>query len=243
MNHPLTYKPFGDIAILIEWPSKIDEDILNDIILLYGSILTNKPNSVTEVIQSINSITILYDAQSITFEALKSWLEKQHKNKSSARNTSRTLWKVPVCYDQIFGLDLQELSDQRGLQIDEIINIHSESIYKIYSIGFLPGFLYLGGLDQRLHIGRKSTPRLEILKGAVGIGGEQTGIYPTASPGGWQIIGNTPISLFDISKESPCFAKPGDNIQFVPVSLSEHKGLAELIALDSYKLEKEVLND
>jgi inhibitor of KinA len=219
------------------------EVILNDVILLNESILANSPDSMTEVIQSINSITVLYDPQSITFRELKSWLEKLYKKTPSVRKTSSTLWKVPVCYDQTFGLDLQELSDRSGLPIDEIVNIHSESVYKVYSIGFLPGFLYLGGLDEQLHIGRKSTPRLDILKGAVGIGGEQTGIYPTASPGGWQIIGNTPISLFDINKDSPCFAKSGDNIQFIPVSLSEYKAIVELIALDSYKLEKEVLND
>ena len=107
----------------------------------------------------------------------------------------------------------------------------------------MPGFLYLGGLNKTLHTPRKSTPRLDIKKGAVAIGGNQTGVYPNPSPGGWNIIGNSPINFFDVSKETPCFAKPGDAIQFYPISINEHLDIKTLVDANVYQIEREVLND
>ena len=107
----------------------------------------------------------------------------------------------------------------------------------------MPGFLYLGGLDERLHFPRKSTPRLQIEKGAVAIGGSHTGIYPSSSPGGWNIIGNTPISLFNASQDEPCFVQSGDKIQFIPIGLKEYQDISTLVEARVYQLESEVMND
>ena len=107
----------------------------------------------------------------------------------------------------------------------------------------MPGFLYLGGLNNALNFPRKSTPRLQIHKGAVGIGGNQTGIYPSQSPGGWNIIGNSPIKFFDVSKNRPCFAKSGDKIQFYPITIKKHKDITALVDAGVYQLESEVLHD
>ena len=113
----------------------------------------------------------------------------------------------------------------------------------IYFIGFLPGFLYLGGLDERLFTPRKSTPRLRIEKGAVAIGGKQTGIYPQESPGGWNIIGNSPIQFFDNSKNTPCFAKAGDKLQFYSITLKEHHDIKVLVDAGVFQLESEEIDD
>ena len=121
--------------------------------------------------------------------------------------------------------------------------MHSKAIYSVYLIGFLPGFMYLGGLDYTLHIPRKKEPRIRVPKGSVAIGGEQTGIYPQQSPGGWNILGNTPINLFDKSKDIPCFAKPGDKVKFFQISEDEYKLIEKEVELDLYELNKEVLND
>ena len=144
----------------------------------------------------------------------------------SQHSTTTNLWKVPVCYDVELGIDLEEISHTLKLSIQEIIDLHSQAIYTVYFIGFLPGFLYLGGLDNRLEIKRKSNPRLHVDKGSVAIGGSQTGVYPQDSAGGWNIIGKTPLSFFNLDHNNPCFAKPGDKIQFVPISLEEFKCLA-----------------
>ncbi len=241
MSYPITYRAFGEEALLIEWPSKLDDEMLGDILSLDHAL--QEQQVIIETIQSVNSITVLYDAKGTSYQELVTVVKEVYVNLPSSRVGDATLWKLPVCYEASFGLDLEELFRATGLSNAEISRIHSEPKYLIYSIGFLPGFLYLGGLDQRLHMDRKAQPRLDVVKGAVGIGGSQTGIYPSASPGGWQIIGNCPVPLFDPGKEVPCFAKPGDRIQFVPVSLEEHQRILAQIEEGIYELEKEVLND
>lgn len=123
---------------------------------------------------------------------------------------------VPTCYGGSAGPDLSAVAAHTGLTEAEIIELHSGAEYQVYCLGFQPGFAYLGGMDTRLAMPRKSTPRLLTHAGSVGIGGRQTGIYPAASPGGWQIIGRTELSLFDIAKSPPCLLQPGDTIRFVP---------------------------
>ena len=243
-KHALTYKPFGNAAILIEWPSEMHDSILKDLLSFYNTIQRNKIAAIVETIQSINSLTIIYDPQLIHFEEMKQWLIALYK-KETTENTpvAYYVWKIPVCYDTRFGVDLAEISDKTMISIPKVIELHTKTAYRIYSIGFLPGFLYLGGLDSRLHIDRKPSPRLEVPKGAVGIGGMQTGIYPRTSPGGWQILGNTPISFFDTSTSIPCFAKAGDKIQFTPISYQEYVHMQTQVANEEYFIEKEVFYD
>ena len=241
--YSLKYKPFGNAAILVEWPHEINEKILKDIILFHQKIYQKKIKPAIEIIQSINSLTVVYDNDSISFHRLKELLKNIYKEDFNKISKEHYLWKIPVCYDSLFGVDLPEISVKNKLTIEEIIQLHTKVIYSIYSIGFLPGFLYLGGLDKRLHIDRKSEPRLKVPKGAVGIGGKQTGIYPKSSPGGWQLIGNTPISFFDKTKENPCFAKPGDQIQFFSISKDEYEQIQRQIVQHKYTIEKEVIDD
>jgi len=238
----LTYKPFGDRAILIEWPVKIDEKTLNDVLNFKKTIQKNSIKVIVDIISTYNSLTIFYltTIEKIDSEilALKSIYDKQN----SFKNEKKYLWKIPVCYDQKFGLDLEEISQQKRLSISEIIDLHSSHIYTIYFIGFLPGFLYLGGLDKKLHFQRKSNPRLHVEKGAVGIGDKQTGVYPQESAGGWNIIGNSPIDFFDRKRENPCFAQAGDKVQFIPVDIKVHEEIGSLVAYKRYHIESEVLD-
>ena len=151
--------------------------------------------------------------------------------------------KIPVCYDTDFGIYLDEISKEKGLTKSEIIKLHSQSIYTVFFIGFLPGFLYLGGLSETLYIPRKSQPRLHVDKGSVGIGGVQTGIYPNNSPGGWNIIGKTPINLFDPKAQNPCFAQCGDQIQFYSINKAEFATLTTNMKSNSYTLENTIVHD
>ncbi len=145
---------------------------------------------------------------------------------------STNVYDVPVCY-QDFGLDLEEISDQTDLSVSDIIDIHSQTLYTVYFIGFLPGFLYLGTLDERLKLPRKQTPRPKVEQGSIGIAEQQTGIYPSASPGGWQIVGRTPLSIFDINQEPPSPFIPGDQIRFRPVTKIEFDELLDTNAKTS----------
>jgi inhibitor of KinA len=132
------------------------------------------------------------------------------------KNNFKT-YEIPVCYEP-FGKDLVSLSKHSGLTIDEIIEIHSEKLYTIHVIGFLPGFLYMGNVDPKIEMPRLKKPRLMVEKGSVGIAENQTGIYPNNSPGGWQIIGRTPINIFNVDEDPPSRFKPGDQVKFTPIN-------------------------
>ena len=242
VDFDLKYKPFGETSILIEWPSIIDESIINDIIAFEK--LISKEQKVSSTIIAYNSILVSYEFMfnyyshykhindfSISVKKLKLLYGKR----TIIKTKKHKIWQIPVCYDLQFGLDLQELSKSKGISVPELINLHTKPKYLIFFHGFQPGFMYLGGLDKQLHKPRKATPRLRVDKGCVGIGGYQTGIYPLNSSGGWNIIGKSPITFFDISKPDPCFAKPGDKIQFIPVTLSEFYKIEKQIEEGMYK--------
>ncbi|WP_100611289.1 5-oxoprolinase subunit PxpB [Confluentibacter lentus] len=243
MTFNLTYKPFGARAILVEWPSKIDVLILKDIIRFKNTIQENNIKSIVELKSAYNSLLIIYDTICRNFENEINLLKTIYNSHGLQYDSLSTLWKIPVCYDVCFGIDLEAVSVEKNLSKDEIIKRHFQAIYTVYFIGFLPGFLYLGGLDEVLHIPRKSTPRLKIEKGSVAIGGNQTGVYPIESPGGWNIIGNSPITFFNPKSNPPCFAKAGDKISFKPISLSDYHDIKTLSAAGVYQLESEVIRD
>jgi len=237
----LTYKSFGNRAILIEWPVKIDKKILKNVILFKNKILKYNPKVVLEVIIGYNSLTIVYLNTIKNIYSEFSVLKSIYLSGFSQIKTKNFRWLIPVCYDKKFGIDLQEISQKNGLEIDVIINLHSSQIYTVFFIGFLPGFLYLGGLDKQLFFNRKSSPRLEVKNGAVGIGGMQTGIYPSQSSGGWNIIGNSPVSFFNPKKEQPCFAKSGDEIQFYKIDIEEYEQIKKRVEAGIYELERKIL--
>lgn len=242
MAFKLTYKPFGERSILVEWPEVIDDKILKDIIQFKTRIEEKNIESIVEVKSAYNSLLIIYDSICRNFENEVNCLEKTYKSVKMNTDTVSVLWKIPVCYDAEFGIDLETISVEKKLSKEEIIRLHSQTVYMVYFIGFLPGFLYLGGLNESLFVPRKSTPRLQIEKGAVAIGGHQTGVYPTTSPGGWSIIGNSPVDFFNPKSDPPCFAKAGDKIVFNPVSFIEYMDIKSLVQAGVYKIESEVLH-
>ena len=239
----LTYKSFGEKAVLIEWPSKIDKETLNDVIFFKNKILQNNNKEIVEVINTYNSITVIYRTTIKNIYNKVLALKSIYISSFSSFEVKNYCWKIPVCYDLEFGLDLQEIAKKNKLTLDAIINLHSSAIYTVYFIGFLPGFLYLGGLDKRLFFDRKSTPRIQVKKGSVGIARSQTGIYPSQSSGGWNIIGRSPISFFDPKLEQPCFATSGDKIKFISISMEEYKQLKTQVEIGFYQLEKEIIHD
>ena len=243
MSFKLSYKPFGERAILMEWPPRIDVDILKDILNLKCKLKKNDIKSLVDVKSAYNSLLIIYNDLYRGLDVEIECIDKIYSADSVFDKTDVYLWKIPVCYDERFGLDLQDLALAKKITKKDIIEIHSSGIYKVYFIGFLPGFLYLGGLDERLILPRKETPRMKIEKGAVAIGGNQTGVYPSESPGGWNIIGNSPIDFFNSKNERPCFAKAGDSIQFYSVSFKEYLEIKTLADAGVYQIENEVLHD
>lgn len=241
IEEQLTYKRFGESALLIEWPPEVNETILKDILSFQFLIEKQLNEFLIETVNAYNSLTLIFHADKITFEGLENELKKLYDMiDSSAPLAQQNLWNLPVCYDEHFGIDLQEISNTTGLAISEIIRLHVDAVYTVYFIGFLPGFLYLGGLPSSLHFPRKKTPRLKIEKGAVAIGGEQTGIYPMESPGGWNIIGSSPISLFDVNSNPPCQIKSGDQVRFRPISIEKFEQIKSEVRLGIFDMKNEL---
>lgn len=240
MSYDLNYKAFGDQAILIEWPARINTSILKDIIAFKAKI-TSEIEDIIELITGYNSITIKYNNAVEDFQKAIVGLRILYAKPNVDYEFESVTWEIPVCYNPIFGIDLETLSKQRKISVKEIIQLHSAKPYTVYFIGFLPGFLYLGGLDSKLHIDRKANPRLNVSEGSVAIGGQQTGIYPNDSSGGWHIIGKTPVSFFNIDNEQPCFAKTGDKIKFLPVDYNEYLEIEESVKENGYKI-KTIVN-
>lgn len=243
MGFELSYKPFGERTILIEWPQVIDEAVLKDILNLKHKLRKIDIKSLVEVKSAYNSLLIIYNELYKGFSEEIGFIDKIYGSDNISEKTDAFLWKIPVCYDACFGVDLEMISKEKNMPKEELIQRHFSIVYTVYFIGFLPGFLYLGGLDETLHFPRKSTPRLQVEKGAVAIGGNQTGVYPSESPGGWNIIGNSPIDFFNPKNEIPCFAKAGDRIQFYSISLKEYHDIKTLVNAEVYQIERAVFHD
>jgi inhibitor of KinA len=238
----ITYRPFGRKAILIEWRPLISEEILTNILEFKYKIEQHKEVFFTDLIVGYNSLTIKYINEVDDFSKEAFLLKTIYNLSSQVQKQTYYLWEIPVCYDVAFGIDLVEISNKSEIKIEEIIKRHSQQIYTVFFIGFLPGFLYLGGLEEELFFERKPNPRLKVVKGAIAIGGKQTGIYPSESAGGWNIIGKTPINFFNIKNENPCFAKAGDTLKFKPISLAEFYQLESKIAENQYQIIKTKIN-
>ena len=242
IDFKLTYHRYSECTILVEWPKRIGQDVLKDVLLYKNHLKKSGIKSIIEVNSAYNSILIFYrdtiDNVNDAFYELK----QHYGHRKANLNSMNRLWKIPVCYDADFGWDLEEMSIAKKMTVDAIIAIHTDTIYTVFFIGFLPGFLYLGGLDARLEFPRKKSPRQHIEKGAVAIGGNQTGVYPNKSPAGWNIIGNCPLELFDVTNPDPCFARAGDRIQFYKVDLKEYREITDQVSAGVYQITNEYLN-
>jgi len=232
----LTYKTFGKNAILIEWPAVISEEVLQDIVAYKTKI--ERLLKLQDVIVGYNSLLLVYNFEIEKFQTKVALLKELYFQKGVISKIRGVHWSVPVCYDPVFGIDLELISTRKNKSVEEIVRLHTEVVYKVFFIGFLPGFLYLGGLNSEIALPRKETPRLRVPKGAVAIGGHQTGVYPAESSGGWNIIGNSPVSFFEMDKITPCFAKTGDEISFESISFEAYTSIKEQIENNTYQHKK-----
>ncbi len=233
------FSSMGDKAILIEFEPNISENTLQTVLNCKKSIENILCKVIVEVINTYSSLLVIYMCTigDVYSEVLS--LKALIAEANIGKNINSKLYHIPVCYDEEYGLDLHLLATQNKLSFSEIIRLHTNPIYTVYFIGFLPGFLYLGGLDKMLMISRKSTPRIKVEKGAVGIGENQTGIYPKSSPGGWQIIGNSPLEFFDKNGQPPCQISVGDKVKFYTVSRLEYLNISTEISKNNFQLKSE----
>ena len=222
----MTIKAFGDCALLIELEQKIDIAIHEKIIYLNNAIKLGRISGIMYTIPAYCSLTIGYDPMKITFSKLKERiLEIAQKGAETNVDYEYKKWKIPVCYEAAFAPDLSELSKQTQLSKEEIIQLHATTNFRVFMLGFIPGFAYMGKLPEALFCHRRESPRKKVAACSVGLAGHQTGIYPSEAPGGWQIIGRTPIKPFDGHRERPFLFKAGDEVNFFSISSKDYQSI------------------
>ncbi len=217
MKEKSTLKPLGDSAILVQLGDAI-HPALNARVHALDALLQTIP-AIVETVPSYSAVLVHYDPLATSYTQIKNSIEEKISllNDSTHRPSRRL--EIPVFYGGASGPDLEPAAATLGLSPSELIRLHSERQYTVYMMGFTPGFPYMGILDEKLILPRLSSPRPRVPAGSVAIAGSQTGIYPIDSPGGWHILGRTPLTLFDPTSENPFLFAPGDVVKFVPMEI------------------------
>ena len=227
-----TITRFGDEAIRLTWSTKIDVST-HQLMMAWIEMLNEKYRTyLLDFTLSYNEL-LLYIRDPQQMHSFLEELEQLRSPSMNPKNRSGETIYIPVCYNQEVAEDLQTFCQDKSIAVDDLVHLHTKVRYPVHFIGFLPGFPYLGGLDEQLFKARKNKPRSSVPEGSVGIAGRQTGVYPTASPGGWNIIGRTPMKFFDAESHPPTLLEPGDNIQFYSISVETFHALKKEIIKQS----------
>ncbi|WP_238899021.1 5-oxoprolinase subunit PxpB [Clostridium sp. YIM B02500] len=221
----------SETAALVEFGRKISEDI-NKKVRTFCTYLDEKPfYGMVEYVPAFTSVSVIYNPLDMDseapYEVVKAILDNIISKLDFSLGDEEHIVEIPVCYGGEFGQDIEQVAKINNITVDEVIKIHSEGKYLVYMIGFAPGFPYLGGMSEKIAAPRRESPRIAIPAGSVGIAGMQTGVYPIETPGGWQLIGKTPLKLFDLKRNSKSLLKAGDIVKFYPISYEEYVQLKE----------------
>ncbi len=217
------YKLAGDKAIVMEFENEIAPEVNKKVRRVYMAIDKNALKGVEEVIPAYRSLLIVYNPLEIDKDELINKLEEINNNLGKYDLEDPRVIEIPTVYGGEYGPDLKYVAEYNNLSVNKVIKIHTSRKYLVYMLGFTPGFVYVGGMSEKIATPRLNEPREKINKGSVGIAGSQTGIYPIDSPGGWRLIGRTPLDLFDPYRKPPFLVKAGDYIQFKEISEEEFK--------------------
>jgi inhibitor of KinA len=229
LSLPYSIFSLGDSALTIDFGNVIDKDINNYVLDLFHHLKRKSIPGVLDVVPAYSSLSIHYNVseirQSVTdktaFEFLKQTIEKELEQDFLQQKRQQRKIGIPVCYSGSFAPDIEAIAIEKNISIEKLVQLHKDQLYSIYMIGFLPGFPYMGEVNDAIVVPRKTEPRANVPAGSVGIAGKQTGIYPMDSPGGWQIIGRTPLKIFDKEKSDAVLLQPGDEIQFYSITEDE----------------------
>lgn len=222
-----TFSPLGDGAIVIEAGTEINEEVQKRVRAIAALLESRAPAWIVEFIPAFTTVAVFYNPLAASYEAVQTDLEELLQHMEDAdQSLSRTV-EIPVSYGGEFGPDLEFVAAHNGLTTEQVIEIHSSGTYSVSMIGFAPGFPFISGMSEKIAAPRRDTPRLRIPERTVGIAGKQTGVYPIETPGGWQLIGRTPIRLFRPEQDIPSLLQAGDKIVFRRITEAEYHAWEE----------------
>ncbi len=239
----LKYLPLGDKAFLVKIGNGISPETHIKVQNFSKLLEEKKLKGIIEVTPAYNEILISYDPGVLNYKKLISELRELEKEKINLYAELKRIIHIPVCYEAEYAPDLEMVASLNDISINEVVKIHASNEYLVYMLGFTPGFCYLGGMNEKIATPRKETPRTSIEAGSVGIAGKQTGIYPIDSPGGWQIIGKTPLKLFNPKSEPHFFIEPGCYLKFYRISKIEFESIKMQVEQNSFAIKIEAKNE
>ncbi len=228
----------GDTVLVVEFGDRIDWRISRRVTALARQLWRDPPAGVIETVPTFRSLAVHYDPDTISFEALGERLTALAAN-ADVEDAPARLWRIPGCYDAEFGPDLEAVGEQAGLSVDQVIACHSSRAYVVYMMGFLPGFAYMGDLSDAITLPRLETPRTHVPQGSIAIATSMTAVYTLESPGGWRILGQTPVSFFSVNDQPPALLSPGDRVVFEPVSREAFERIHEQVRAGRFTLTPE----
>jgi len=230
--------PSGDTVLVLEYGDKIDWRISRHVNALNRRLRDEPIEGVIETVPTFRSLAVHYDPDVVGFETLGAKLS-QLSERIEGDDTQTRLWRIPGCYDAEFGPDLAELGERADLSAQQVVDCHASTQYLVYMMGFLPGFAYMGDVPEPLVQPRRETPRTRVPAGSIAVATSMTAVYTLESPGGWHILGRTPLIFFDLEQEYPALLSPGDRVVFEPVSREAFETINSQVTSGRYRLEPE----
>lgn len=232
----IRYLTAGDKAVVMEFGDEISKEINERIRNVVGLIDDAGIDGIQEILPTYRSILIMYDPLKINYGKLTNILDDFGERRVTSGKGRIKIVEIPTLYGGEYGPDIDFVAEHNGITVDEVVKIHSGTDYLVYMLGFTPGFTYLGGMSERIAAPRLPSPRAVIPAGSVGIGGSQTGMYPSETPGGWRLIGRTPLRLYDLRKEPPVLVNAGDYVRYVPIGESEYNCIKQMVEDGKYEV-------
>ncbi len=236
MYEKIKYLPLGDKALVMEFGNQISKDINAKIRNVMRQLSEVEISGIEELLPTYRSIMIMYEPLKIEYDNLVSKLEMLSDTKAESGEEEIRIVEIPTMYGSEYGPDIEYVAEHNHITVDEVIKIHTGTDYLVYMLGFTPGFTYLGGMSEKIATPRLPSPRTAIPAGSVGIAGSQTGMYPSETPGGWQLIGRTPVKLYNPESEPPVLLNAGDYVRYVSVNQQEYDEIQRKVQEGCYEI-------
>ena len=228
----------GDTALVVEFGDGIDRDVSGQVLTLAQRIADAGIEGIAETVPTFRSLMVHYDPVRVAAADLRVQIGALTAGLRASEQIGRR-WRIPACYDRAVGPDVEDVAARTGLTASQVVECHSSTTYHVYMVGYLPGFPYMGDLPEVLRLPRRETPRVSIPACSIAIAMAMTGVYTLDSPGGWHLLGRTPVPIWDLRREPPTLLAPGDKVRFEPIPLDEYERLLEIARAGRFALEPE----